>query len=310
VLGALSHAGVVAMISWDPFIRGIVILALFIILLPGSVYLVVATNTGARLGFLIGAAGLSGMIALLSIFWVVLNSTADIGRANAWKPLAIVTGNFADQVTVKGVQDFPADNLKSAKSPVLPLKSTHWFWPFQQCPDNSGWYNLSTAKQTDAESAADKVLAPTAAAGPAKSNLTTPFSATTDYTYLGGYEENPNGGCLFAWDRHKVYLPFGRGGHYEVVLAQPVLPVVVPAGAAPPAPKPDPTKPVTYVVLVRDLGSLHEPQVITAASSLIIFGILCNILHKRDKDIWARQEEERRTAAGAAPPREKVGAST
>src|SRR3954452_6872711 len=104
----MTHLGVLALISWDPFIRGIVILALFVILLPGSVYLVISTNTGARVGFLLGAAGVAGMIALLAIFWVVLNSTADIGRANVWVPLAVVTGDYPSQVTVDGVKNFPA----------------------------------------------------------------------------------------------------------------------------------------------------------------------------------------------------------
>jgi hypothetical protein len=192
----MTHVGALALISWDPFIRGVVILALFIVLLPGSVYLVLSTNTGARLGFLLGAAGLVGMIALLSIFWVVLNSTADIGRVNSWKPLEVITGDYASQVTIKGVQDFPSGNLKAAQPAVNPLPSKHWYWPFQSCPANKGWYNLSTSRQTDAESAADKVLAPTAVGGVVPARLTTPFSANTDYVYLGAYEEKPNSGCI------------------------------------------------------------------------------------------------------------------
>ena len=52
------------------------------------------------------------------------------------------------------------------------LNSTHWYWPFQSCPSNSGWHQLTTAQLTDAESAADKVLAPTAAGGAAPARLT------------------------------------------------------------------------------------------------------------------------------------------
>ncbi len=52
---------------------------------------------------------------------------------------------------------------------MQPLNSKHWFWPFQSCPANNGWHSLTTAKQTDAESAADKVLAPTTTAGGASS---------------------------------------------------------------------------------------------------------------------------------------------
>ena len=140
----MTHLGVLALISWDPFIRGIVILALFVVLLPGSVYLVLSTDIGARLGFLLAAAGLAGMIALLAIFWMVLNSTADIGRPNVWVPLAVVTGDYASQVTVDGVNDFPATDLKATQPPVPALSSPHWFWPIQSCPANSGWHQLTT----------------------------------------------------------------------------------------------------------------------------------------------------------------------
>jgi hypothetical protein len=309
MFAALTHVGVVAAITWDPFIRGIVILAVFLVVLPGSVYLVLSTDLGARLGFLIAAAGLIGMIGLLSTFWIVLNSTADIGKPNSWVPLAVITGDYASQVTVKGVDDFPADSVSGLPPAVAPLPSRHWFWPFQSCPANNGWHQLTTAQQTDAESAADKVLAPTASGPAPPARLTSPFTSTSDYVYVGGAAKNANGGCLFSWGRHKIYLPGDRGAHYVVVAAQPVLPVTVPSGAAPPKPQPDTSKPVTYVVLVRNLGSDHEPQLITAVTSLIIFAILCNVLHKRDKDIWARQEAEKEAASGSPPPRDKVGAS-
>jgi hypothetical protein len=310
VLPVLTHAGLLAGITWDPFIRGVVILALFIVLLIGSVYLLLSTNVGARLGFLLAAAGVSGMIALLAIFWIVLNSTADIGRANSWYPLAIVTGDFATQNTVKGVQDLPAANLESVASPVPPLQSRHWFWPFQSCPDNSGWHKLTTAQQTDAESAADRILVPSAGEGAVPARLTSPFTATSDYVYTGGFERNADGGCLFAWSRHKVYMPGGRGPHYVVVVAYPVIPVETPAGGVAPAPKPDLSKPPTYVIFSRNLGSDHEPQLITAACALIVFIIICNTLHRRDKEIWARREAERaEQEAGGPPPRDRVGAS-
>jgi len=300
------HVGTLGALTWDPFVRGVLILALFILLLPGSVYLLLATNTGIRLGFLVAGAGFVGLIALLSILWIVLGSTAAIGRPNSWKPLEVVTGDFASNVTVKGVRDLPADP-SAAQAPQGPLPSKHWYWPFQGCPVNGGWYNLSTSKLTDAESAADNVLAPTGG-GAVPTRLTSPFSATADYVYLNGYEKNPNGGCLFAWGRHKVYLPYGRGAHYEVVLTQPALPPIS-LGGKPATPQPDTSKPVTYVILERNLGSVHQPQMVVAICSLIVFLILCDVLHRRDKDLWAQQEAD--TQGGGAPPdpeREKVGA--
>ena len=43
-------------ISWDPTIRGYLVVATGVAVLCGSVYLLLATNTGVRLGFLIAAA--------------------------------------------------------------------------------------------------------------------------------------------------------------------------------------------------------------------------------------------------------------
>ena len=40
-------------LKWEPELHGIVVLALAVILLPGSIYLLLATNLGGRVGFLI-----------------------------------------------------------------------------------------------------------------------------------------------------------------------------------------------------------------------------------------------------------------
>src|SRR6202022_2626434 len=104
---ALINSGLMAGITWNPFIRGLLIVVVAVLLLPGSVYLVMATNTGARLGFLLAAAGLAGLLSIMAVMWLVLSSTAAIGRPNSWKPLQIVTGDFASQLTIKGFRDFP-----------------------------------------------------------------------------------------------------------------------------------------------------------------------------------------------------------
>jgi hypothetical protein len=312
---ALGHAGLLAGITWDPFIRGMLIVAAAIILLPGSVYLVLATNTGARLGLLLIGAGASGLLCILAILWMALSSTADIGRANAWVPLQVVTGDFSGQVTVKSAQDFPANDLSKITGPASALPTKHWFWPLQSCSD-SGWRQVDPAKISDPESASDRVLVPASTGGAAPSQLTSPFGATTDYVYLGGYEKGANSACLFAINRHKIYLPFTRPPHLVILVVQPAIPVPAVTNGAPPKPRPDPTKPKTYVILERNLGSVRQPQLIVAIVSGIIFLIICDVLHRRDKEIWARQAAEREAAAGPPPDsktdeqaREPVGAS-
>jgi hypothetical protein len=276
------------------------------VVFPGSVYLLLSTNTGVRMGLLLAAAGFTGLIAVLSIMWLVLNSTAAIGRPNSWRPLEVVSGDFAAQNTIKGVQGLPVANLPALPPQPKPLKTQHWYWPLQSCPPNSGWYKLSTSQLTALESTADTVLAPTSAKGTVKVQLASPFTQATDYAYLDGFDLNANGGCLFSISRHKIYLPFGRGPHYQVIRAYPVVPGT--AGTA--KPTPDTSKPPVYVVVDRNLGSVHQPQAVVALSSTIVFLIICNSLHRRDKEIWARQEAERQAAAGGpgGGDREKVGA--
>jgi hypothetical protein len=271
------------------------------------VYLLLATNTGVRLGFLIAAAGFVGLISIMSIMWLILGSTAAVGRPNSWKALEVVTGDFPAQNTVKGVQDLPVAQLSQTSPLPGPLKTQHWYWPFQSCPSNGSWHKLSASQLTAVTATADQVLANTSG-GATRSQLTSPFSSATDYGYLDGFDKNSNGGCLFAISRHKVYVPFGRGTHYVIVRAFPA----VPGSAAVGTPKADPTKTPTYVLLQRNLGSVHQPQAVVAICSLLVFAIICNTLHRRDKEIWARQEAEKQAAAGGpgGSDREKVGASS
>ena len=51
-------------LSWDPAIRGILATAVGVVVLCGSVYLLLGTNLGARLGFLMAMAGLFGWMAI------------------------------------------------------------------------------------------------------------------------------------------------------------------------------------------------------------------------------------------------------
>jgi len=307
----LIHPLVLAGITWDPFIRGVLIVVAAVVVLPGSVYLVLSTDVGGRVGLLLTAAGLSGMLSLLAVLWMVLPSTAAIGRAPTWQAKQVITGDFASQATVRGVQDFPATDTKSIAGPNLGLKSQHWFWPFQGCR-NTGWRQVNPATIADPESATDTVLAPTTASTtPTPPQLKSPFSLNTDYTVVGAWTKGADANCLFAISRHKIYLPF-KSPHYVIVAVQPVIPVS-PTIVPPPKPQPDTSKPITYVVLERNQGSVRQPQFVVFVSMGLIFLIICNALHRRDKEIWARQEAERQAAAGSPPPgpaaREPVGAS-
>jgi len=59
----------VAGLGWDPEIRGLLTVALGMAILGGSVWLLLVTNTGTRLGSLIALAGFWGWMFVMGIFW-------------------------------------------------------------------------------------------------------------------------------------------------------------------------------------------------------------------------------------------------
>jgi hypothetical protein len=58
----------------------------------------------------------------------------------------------------------------------------------------------------------------------------------------------------------------------------------------------DPTQPVSSVVMVRNQGFLRLPSLRIAIAMSIIFGIVVNALHRRDKEIMAARRATPATA--------------
>jgi hypothetical protein len=283
----LSHIGLLGTITWDPFIRGVLIVTVAFLLLPGSVYLVLSTDLGARVGFLVAAAGITGWVFVMALIWATFG-IGDVGRPNSWKPVAVITGDFAGQNTIPGVQSFPAGNPPQNFGPA-------------SCHDPVGWRKIPSTLLSDPAAAGDSVLAPPASTSGATPKFASPFSSTSDYVVVDAYTKGENSGCFFQWRRHKFYMPLGRQPHYVVVRVQPALPTLA-TGGAPATPQPDPTKPYTYVVIERNLGSVREPPLVIAAASFILFAIITYTLHRRDKESWAAKAAEEAQAGQEREP--------
>jgi hypothetical protein len=58
-------------LAWDPQIRGILAVVVGFVVLAGSVYLLLTTNLGGRLGLLLALAGLFGWLVILTFYWWV-----------------------------------------------------------------------------------------------------------------------------------------------------------------------------------------------------------------------------------------------
>lgn len=247
-------------IGWDPFIRGVLIVAVAVTVLCGSVYLLLATNLGTRVGFMAAIAGLSGWILLMSIVWAVFG-IGDQGRTPSWKLDEIVTGDIAQATTVG---DYPQafEQLKAGE-PEL----------------------------GDAQSEADKVLASSAAGGGegggSASRFTPPFSTPEDYIQVGVWRKDPT--TVWHIRKHKI-TPYGHDKHVDVVAVRPVVKQPPNPDGTPVKPVADLSKPVTYVVMTRDLGSVRQPPLFIGTAALIVFGVTTFTLHRRDQEIRAARE--------------------
>lgn len=245
-----------AALQWDPTIRGAVIVLTAVLILCGSVYLLLATNSGARLGFLLAVAGLSGWMFLMSGIWMVFGIGLK-GRPNEWVTQEIITGPV-DQSTIERMIDFP-----------------------------EGWAKLEGGQLADAQAAADQALAPSETVAhsahgtheePEEPEFPPPFKTATDYVFQQGYRVGGDNE-LFTIGSHKFY--FRHSPHYAVVTVQPSLKPTASGAKV----TPDPSKAPVTVVMLRDLGSVRLPPFLMLITTGAVFFLTCYVLHQRDKEI-------------------------
>ena len=77
-------------ISWEPGLRGVIVVITMIVVLIGGTYLIVGTNLGARLGFLVILSGLFGWMFLMGAIWWTYGIGLK-GPEPSWKPAEPIT---------------------------------------------------------------------------------------------------------------------------------------------------------------------------------------------------------------------------
>ena len=239
-----------AALTWEPQVKGGLYVLLAVLILPGSVYLLLATNTGARLGFQLAAAGLSGFMVLLGMTWWMYGIGPQ-GPAPTWQGVTIVTGDPG-----------------TSRPEVL-----------QEFPD--GWEKLEITdpEVADAQPVVDGQL--TGEAGGV-------FETATDYIVVGAF--NRGGETYAPLGLPSIRpINILHKPHHLVVQVQPVIKQEATPGAAPPRPAADPSAPVYTVLLIRDLGHLRLNPAVATISSALIFGLLVYQLHTRDKEAMAKR---------------------
>ncbi len=256
---------VLAGIDFNTGIRGILVVALAVAILPGSVYLLLATNTGARLGLLIALAAVCGWVAILSMTWWI-NSPANgpRGRNASWKAVEIyVHGSETGAARTTQLNSLPplsklptaqqiiADHPEILKNYPNPTQATlsdiannnpELLPKYMAGIDMGGWRIVPQSAAGDAGTVAGTTLT---------TGTNSLFKLATDYKIIGtfdyggkptrleycGAKKEVRTHYLIPGDpicriQYKLYKLFHWNSppHYEVVLVQKVVPQTARAG--------------------------------------------------------------------------------
>ncbi|MCJ7671354.1 MAG: hypothetical protein MUP67_04820 [Acidimicrobiia bacterium] len=260
---------------WYPTILGVLVVVAGVLLFVGSIYLLLSTNLGARLGFLIAFTALMGFMVVLTSLWVVTASPLNTlkGRIPSWKAVELV--NDPSAAKTPEVRNIQTEGVK-----------------------------VDTIEASNVKASADENLIAVEAL-PGEAQVTQQafarFQAVTEYKVLNTYEiggSNPN-----PLDFEATHTPkFAVIEFCEVV--DPTT--LVPFGVAPPPPECKAGSDKSgFIVLKRDLGSLRVPPFVAWISSILLFGLGLLLLHWREKDERAakrRAEAPAETSAEDAAP--------
>jgi hypothetical protein len=245
------HGLLVASLSWNPQIKGGLYVLIAILILPGSGYMLLATNTGARLGFMLAFAGFTGFMVILgSVWWIY--GIGPKGPAPIWKSNVVAVGDLG--------------NSNSAVLSGYP----------------SGWHDIEA---TDPEVADAQPVVDASLTG--GENGGGRFKASNEYLVVGAFEKGGETYGPFGLD----FRPFDvfHKPHFLAVQVQPVLHQQAVVGQPAPKPAPDPSKEPVTVVMIRDLGSKRENPGVATIASALLFGLVCYQLHVRDKEAMAKR---------------------
>jgi hypothetical protein len=256
-------------INWEPELRGALTVLIGVAVWMGSIYLILGTNLGARLGFLVAFTGLMGWLALMGTVWWIYGIGLK-GDVPEWKQIPGRTViQEVDLLYRAGVLDAPLD--VDVETPPGEASDA-----VRAQLESQGWAEVESSAPEfgQAEASAGVFLEEEGALGPGEFAVTGVFEvdppAESAFPKLG-----PNG----EFDQ----LAFFHKPYYTLVEVAPFEELRPEAGRAPITPEIDDAQPRQYVFMIRDLGSLREPAAYIAIGSTLMFLVLCFFLHRRDR---------------------------
>ncbi len=280
-------------IAWDPQIRGFLAVGVGVVVLMGSVYLLLATNVGSRLGFLVGLSAIFGWCTIMGLTWWAYGTIGMLGDPPKWVVEEVV---YADESAEAGLDladlevahDLDTSSLPSSTQ-VRELDDEGVKQLQDQEADELGGWNLlpesnpafGEAKATVDEHFAELPDEELALAG------------ADDYITLYSFErggkddlpDDPNRIDRIVTKLKTTFWQVKHPARYAIIQVHPVVVQEPSAGQAPPTPTPDPNKPVVSVIMSRDLGSVRLPGAMLTIFSGAMFLATLMMLHRRDLEV-------------------------
>lgn len=277
-------------IAWDPQIRGFLAVAVGVVVLMGSVYLLLGTNLGARLGFLVAGSAFFGWLTIMGIMWWVYGSIGMLGTAPHWDVREVVYPSL-DAAAL----DEAGDLDLSALPPPEEYKELD-VDAVEDLEDDvaaslGDWELLPEADPSfgEAKATVDAYLGDNPVPGLGEAGVDGPEDYVTVYAFeRGGKESLPDDPSRI--DRivtrlKSTFWEIQHPPHHAIVQVQPVLVQEPEPGAPPPTPEPDPDEPVVSVIMQRDLGDVRFPSAMITIFSGLMFWVTVSMLHRRDQRV-------------------------
>jgi len=301
--------------TWNPGFKGILTVVVAVAILCGGVALILGTNSGARLGFLLALSGLFGWFFVMGIIWSIYG-IGPKGPAPSWKLVDTVSGApDSSRIPVAGslllpedlpdpldtrdgsaelAEAFPATEKDPTLGDLVLLDD-----PLRDAVDDQvgPWKILETSNKYTGET--QSVVSE--ALGPEGQGV---FASATDYVFVNGFVTGGKTGrrnnSVVGRIAYKFTsaAEFGNEPLYAAVQLQPIIPQETPEGQAPPLPVANPDAPVYTVILERDRGALRLPSILFTVATGLIFALTASMLHRRDQ--LATTQRAAPAGAGAA----------
>jgi hypothetical protein len=284
---------ITAALKWDPTIRGILFPAIQFLVLCGGSYLLLATNMGNRLGFLLANAAFWGWMAMMCIVWLIYGIGL-LGKSPSWKGQEAIStlseaqfSRMRDLAKIPGaIPDIPAPGAEEvavkADAPVKKLGQ---------------WREVREGTPTRGEASAsvDSFVKRKLADGGAG---LFPEKGVPLYKSVAAYDTGgeqiakfrprlESGGDWYNPADYRFMGLWHAPRHYVEVLRPYKLDSSNSPVLANGKPVIDPDAKPIFVHAIRDLGNKRRPAWLLLGASTIMLFISGFALHKRDKQLMA-----------------------